>query len=122
MFSLEPTSGTPIYQQLVDQVRQLKASGRLEAGAQLPSIRAVAIELGIRPQSIAKAYSSLEQEGEVLRHGDTDMVVAKTRAEPLKAIHPQALILVETAKRLGFNLKDTIAVVDRVWKSQQETP
>ena len=120
MFSLKPTSGTPIYRQLVDQVRQLAVSGRLEAGDQLPSVRAVATELGVNPLTISKAYSLLEQEGLVLRHDDADMVMAKTHVEPLQAIHPQALTLVETAKRLGFSRKDTIEAVDRVWQSQQE--
>ena len=119
MFALEPTSGTPIYRQLVDQVRQLTASGRLAAGDRLPSVRAVAIELGINPVTIAKAYSLLEKEGLILRDLGVHMVVAGRRVGALEALRPHALFLVETAMRLGFNRNDTINAVDRMWTSQE---
>ena len=104
----------------MDQIRQLTASGRLEAGDRLPSVRAIATELGINAMTISKAYSLLEQEGLVLRHDETNMVVAKTHMKPLDAIHPQVLALVRIAKHLGCSRKDTIEAVDRVWKSEQE--
>ena len=116
MFSLEPTSGTPIYRQLVDQVRQLAASGGLEAGDRLPSVRAVAAELGINPTTIAKAYSLLEQEGLVRSQGDEVVVAAETPLKPLDALRSPALALVEAAKRLGFSREDTTDAVDQLWK------
>ena len=120
MFTLEPTSGTPIYRQLVDQVRQLAASGRLEAGDQLPTVRAIASELGVNPVTISKAYSLLEREGVVSQQPGADVVMARTRVSPLQAMRPQALALVTTAKRLGFSREDTLDTVDRLWTSQQE--
>ena len=120
MFTLRPTSGTPIYRQLVDQVRQLAASGRLEAGDQLPTVRAVASELGVNPVTISKAYSLLEREGVVSQQPGADVVMAQTRVGPLQAMRPQALALVTTAKRLGFSREDTLDTVDRLWTSQQE--
>ena len=118
MFSLKPTSGTPIYRQLVDQIRQLAASGKLEAGDQLPSVRAVASELGVNPVTISKAYSLLEREGVVSQRHGADVVMAETRVGPLQAMRPQALALVTTAKRLGFSREVTIDIVDQLWTSQ----
>ena len=120
MFSLKPTSGTPIYRQLVDQIRQLAASGKLEAGDQLPSVRAIASELGVNPVTISKAYSLLEREGVVSQQHGADVVMAETRVGPLQAMRPQALALVTTAKRLGFSREVTIDTVDQLWTSQTQ--
>lgn len=120
MFTLKPTSGTPIYRQLVDQVHQLTASGRLEAGDRLPSVRAIAAELGVNPMTITKAYSLLEKEG-VLRLQDAAPVVANTNVAPIDVLRPQALVLIDTAIRFGFSRKGTLDAIDQLW-TQQETP
>src|SRR3954447_1904274 len=60
-----PSSGLPIYRQLVDQVRARVAGGRLTVGELLPSVRQVAEELAVNPMTVSKAYSILEREGVV---------------------------------------------------------
>lgn len=60
---IDPSSGTPIYRQIVDQVRQAVASGILQAGDRLPSVRDLAVELAVNPNTIARAYQELEREG-----------------------------------------------------------
>lgn len=62
-YHIDPSSGTPIYRQLVDQVRQAVASGVLRAGDKLPSVRDLAVELAVNPNTVAKAYQELEREG-----------------------------------------------------------
>ena len=63
MLSVAPSSGVPIYRQLMDQIRGLIASGRLEAGELLPSVRQVAQQLQVNPMTVSKAYSLLERDG-----------------------------------------------------------
>ena len=65
LFQVFPTSGVPIYRQLVDQVRRHVASGRISAGDFLPSVRQVALELEVNPMTVSKAYSLLERDGVV---------------------------------------------------------
>lgn len=60
---IDPSSGTPIYRQIVDQVRQAVASGVLRPGDRLPSVREMAVELAVNPNTIAKAYQELERDG-----------------------------------------------------------
>jgi GntR family transcriptional regulator len=60
---VSPSSGVPIYRQLVDQVRAQIAGGRLPAGEFLPSVRRVAEDLQINPMTVSKAYSILERDG-----------------------------------------------------------
>ena len=66
-FQVNPSSGVPIYRQLMDQVRALVASGRLAEGDLLPSVRQVAQDLQINQMTVSKAYSLLEREGVVER-------------------------------------------------------
>jgi GntR family transcriptional regulator len=65
LFQVFPTSGLPIYRQLVDQVRRHVATGRIGVGDFLPSVRQVAIELEVNPMTVSKAYSQLERDGVV---------------------------------------------------------
>lgn len=60
---IDPSSGTPIYRQIVDQVRQAVSSGVLRPGDRLPSVREMAVELAVNPNTIAKAYQELERDG-----------------------------------------------------------
>ncbi|MBN2449727.1 MAG: GntR family transcriptional regulator [Lentisphaeria bacterium] len=70
-----PSSGVPIYRQVMDQVRALVLSGRLGGGELLPSVRAVALQLEVNPMTVSKAYSLLEAEGLVERVRGTGMRV-----------------------------------------------
>jgi GntR family transcriptional regulator len=62
-FHVFPSSGVPIYRQLVDQIRAQAASGRIAVGELLPGVRQVAEELQVNPMTVSKAYSLLEREG-----------------------------------------------------------
>src|SRR5262249_20482641 len=67
IFEINPTSGVPIYRQIVDQVHALVAGGTLRAGDLLPSVRQVARDADVNPMTVSKAYSRLETEGVVRR-------------------------------------------------------
>jgi len=67
---VNPASGTPIYVQLMDQVKHAIETGALKAGEQLPTLRKLAEELVINPNTVVRAYRELEHEGIVeIRHG-----------------------------------------------------
>ena len=67
---LNPTSGTPLYIQLVERLKHSIATGAIRAGEQLPSVRKMAEDLLINPNTVVRAYRDLESEGIVeLRHG-----------------------------------------------------
>jgi GntR family transcriptional regulator len=70
LFRPNPSSGVPIYLQLMEQVKHAIETGALRPGDQLPGIRPLAEELVINPNTVAKAYRELEHEGVIeLRHG-----------------------------------------------------
>jgi GntR family transcriptional regulator len=63
VFQIDFKSGKPVYLQLVDQVRYAAASGGIQAGEALPSIRPLAEELRVNRNTVAKAYAELESQG-----------------------------------------------------------
>ncbi len=76
MFQIQPSSGTPIYRQIIDQVSRLVISGFLKPGDELPSVRQAAGELEVNPMTISKAYSMLEAGGVLERMRGKGMIVA----------------------------------------------
>jgi DNA-binding transcriptional regulator YhcF (GntR family) len=62
-FRLDEHSGVPVYRQLIDQIQGGIASGTLAAGAQLPTVRQVAVDLAINPNTVLRAYRELEIRG-----------------------------------------------------------
>ena len=79
-----PSSGVPIYLQLMEQVKHSIETGALRPGEQLPGIRPLAEDLVINPNTVAKAYRELEHEGVIeLRHGAGAFVSANARAKKL---------------------------------------
>src|SRR5829696_5019926 len=83
---VSPTSGVPIYRQLLDQIRSQIASGRLPADSFLPSVRQLAQQLQVNPMTVSKAYSLLERDGlvELLRGQGMRVKSLSHNAVPLK--------------------------------------
>ena len=82
IFRPNPSSGVPIYLQLMEQVKHAVETGALRSGEQLPGIRPLAEELVINPNTVAKAYRELEHEGVIeLRHGAGAFVSGHARTK-----------------------------------------
>jgi GntR family transcriptional regulator len=100
-----PTSGVPIYRQLIEQIRAQIAGERLSAGDFLPSVRQVAEQLEINPMTVSKAYSLLERDGVVENVRGQGMRVTdqptngKVRREAIKPLLEQ---VASTAKQLSL--------------------
>jgi GntR family transcriptional regulator len=83
-FRLTPTTGQPLYLQLMQQIRHATETGALQDGDQLPGIRTLAEELVVSPNTVVKAYSELEHEGLLeLRQGSGAFVCVKRRIKSL---------------------------------------
>src|ERR1700731_1059252 len=82
LFRPNPSSGVPIYLQLMEQVKPAIETGALRPAGQLPGIRPLAEELVINPNTVAKVYRELEHEGVIeLRHGAGAVVSPNARAK-----------------------------------------
>jgi GntR family transcriptional regulator len=101
LFRPNPSSGVPIYLQLMEQVQHAIETGALRPGEQLPGIRPLAEELVINPNTVAKAYRELEHAGIIeLRQGAGAFVAETARVERLadKLKAAQAVISAAVAK------------------------
>ena len=93
-----PSSGVPIYLQLMEQIKHAIETGALRPGDQLPGIRPLAEELVINPNTVAKVYRELEHEGVIeLRHGAGAFVSANARAKKMSDKMKAAQAVVEAA-------------------------
>ena len=104
-------SETPIYKQITDQVRLAVASGRLAIGDQLPSIRALAEDLVINPNTVARAYTDLTREGIIeSRPGRGVFVTRKrkvfTREEGWRRLEPLLDGIIGEALAMDFSREE----------------
>lgn len=63
MFTIDNMSRVPVYEQIVEQAERLLLSGQMKPGDAMPSVRGLATELGVNPNTIQKAYAELEHRG-----------------------------------------------------------
>src|ERR1700730_8949280 len=78
-FRLDLHSGVPVYRQIIDQVRGGIASGSLAVGDQLPTVRQLAVDLAINPNTVARAYRELELGGLLETHQGTGTFISAQR-------------------------------------------
>jgi len=106
---ISPSSGVPIYRQLMEQVRRMVASNHLAPGDPLPSVRQLATQLAVNPMTISKAYSLLEAEGLLERQRGKGMIVSSQQPESLdideriNLLKPSLEKLVTDAKQLDID-------------------
>ncbi len=110
-------STTPIYRQLIDQIRLVILRGRLAPGDQLPSVRSLAVRLVINPNTVARAYGDLARDGVIeSQQGKGYFVASKrqvyTKAERRRRLAPLLEALVSEAALLDFSADDVVAALE----------
>src|SRR5215831_1832540 len=102
-FRLDLHSGVPVYRQVIDQVRGGMASGALAAGDQLPTVRQLAVDLAINPNTVVRAYRELELGGLLETHQGTGTFISaqKMRGGNEERARQLARIAEDTVARAG---------------------
>lgn len=124
---VDPASPEPLFSQLVSGVKRSVATGRMKAGDKLPSVRELAAELTINPNTIAKAYQALEAEGvTVSRHGSgtfiADRRVTVRRSEQRRRVREELDALLSDAVHLGLSEDDVRDEFDDAMKRVRFRP
>ena len=115
IFRLPQPSGVPVYLQLIEQIKHAVENGALRAGDQLPTIRKVAGELIINPNTVARAYRELEHEGILeLRHGSGAFIKEPVgrRTRVLRAAHSLVRDAIERLASLDLTDDELRRVLD----------
>lgn len=110
-FQLDLKSGMPVYRQIIDQVHAARASGAIGPGDQLPTVRQLAVDLSINPNTVVRAYRELELTGALATHQGTgtfiaDIKAGQTDAERERRLDRLTADFVARAGREGFTVKD----------------
>jgi GntR family transcriptional regulator len=117
MFTIDPADPTPLYAQLERAIRVAIATGRLGEGAQLPTVRQLAVELKVNANTVAKVYGELERAGVLgTRRGVGTFVRAVgegavPEAERLRQLAVLADRFLDDAAALGFTAEEAIGQV-----------
>ena len=119
-------NGIPIYAQVVNQIKQLIASGRLASGDELPPIRVLAAELLINPNTVARAYRELEIAGLVEKRRTagtyvSDQVSPLARRERIKILTEQIDALLAEASHLGVSIDEVHKLIAERYSATQVT-
>lgn len=112
---LDPDSPVAPYEQLRAQVASRAATGDLPAGTRLPTVRALATELGVAANTVARAYRELEGDGVVVTEGRRGTFVASGTAAASGAAVTAAAAYVAQARRLGLTRAEAIRLVEDGW-------
>jgi GntR family transcriptional regulator len=113
---IQPASGTPLYLQIVNQVKYLVASAGLAANEEMPPIRVLAEQLMINPNTVARAYLELERAGVVIKRQGLGTFVAPsppsvTRSQRQKILGDRADALLTEAQQLGVEFDELLELL-----------
>ncbi len=121
---ITPGSTAPIYQQIVSQARHAMVTGAVKPGELLPSVRALAEQLLINPNTVAKAYGDLSKDGLIEALPGRGLAVAArragmglTRGERLRRIDAVATQLMHEAIALELSVEEVQDVLAKKWKA-----
>ena len=123
-FSINTTTGVPIYEQLAGQICTAIARGRLHADERLPSVRELSQTLVVNPNTVARAYTELEREGALYTRPGMGVFVSKPAPTPSKEVRRERLrapleqLLVQ-AVRLGCEPQEVSELLDEQMQHYQ---
>jgi len=108
-----PGSNAAIYRQIADQIRRAVVSGQLAVGDPLPSVRQLAKELVVNPNTVAKAYAELVRDGVLETQAGRGAFIAKrrdvfTKTERLRRLDAALDTVISEALTLGFDRDETL--------------
>ena len=123
-FSLDPKSGVPYYKQIIVQIEMAIADGRLVSGDQLPTVRSLAVDLRINPNTVARAYSSLEIRGIVTTQQGTgtfisEKKVSMTDVERERILSELMTEFLAKVQSYGFTKEDILVFLTELGVTEQ---
>ena len=112
-FAIDARSGVPLYRQIIEQAKFAIARGKLEPGDQLPTVRQLAVDLSVNPNTVIRAYRELEIEGVLDSHQGSGTFVS-SRKPDIDQLERQRMLdqiltdLLARASTYGLTLEDVL--------------
>jgi GntR family transcriptional regulator len=122
LMRVNPSSGLPLYLQIQAQVKNAVAAGALKPGAAMPSVRKLAADLGINPNTVARAYLDLDREGVIRTVPGGGTFIADgnpglLKAERVRRLRPLARQIAVEGKQLRLSPEEVVALVQEALDS-----
>jgi GntR family transcriptional regulator len=123
VIDMDPESGVPIYMQLVERIKMMVASGQLQPGQQLPTMRQLAADLRINYNTVGRAYTILDQEGVIsTQQGRGTFIASRLSEEQLQELRLDKLRsmlghVVQEAAVLGYSRAEIVAVMEEALRA-----
>src|SRR5438105_4076720 len=124
-FRLDMATGVPVYRQIMDQVTGGIASGTLRVGDQLPTVRQLAVDLAVNPNTVVRAYRELEFRGVLdTQHGTGTFIaqrkVKRSDVERQRQITQLVVDFVARAGAAGFTLEEVLEQLHELQTDSQK--
>lgn len=124
-FSLDPKSGVPFYKQVILQIQMAVADNRLTTGDQLPTVRKLAVDLRINPNTVARAYNELEIRGIVnTQQGSgtfvSDQKIELSDVEREKVLEELTRSFISKASSYGFTTSQLLDYLCSLRQTREE--
>ena len=121
MFTINPADPAPIWKQIEEGIRRMIALGALQAGAPVPSVRDLARDLRVNPNTVARAYQRLTEGGVLaVRRGEgtfvADQPAQPRKSEKLDMLRDAAIRFVSAAVASGADLSEAIEAVEAAYQ------
>ena len=122
VINVDTRNRKPIYEQLIDNIKELVLHGVLKQGEQLPGVRTLAMELAINPNTIAKSYGELERQGIIyslpgrgsfVADDITTLSISRRREVTAKLLQCLA-----DANDAGVERSEVVSMIDKIWREQ----
>jgi GntR family transcriptional regulator len=123
-FRLDVQSGVPVYRQIIDQVTGGMASGVLKAGDQLPTVRQLAVDLAINPNTVVRAYGELEIRGVLETQQGTGTFISRQKikrdeVERQRRLNQLVSEFIARAGAMGFTVQELLGLLHDLQTDQQ---
>lgn len=118
MILLDYRDKRPIYEQIVDKMERLIVSGGLEANFKMPSVRSLAMELSVNPNTIQRAYAQLEQDGYIYTVSGRGSFVAhecEWRSGKLREMSKELQDILSKAREAGMSKEAVTEIVNEIF-------
>ncbi len=120
LLRIDPDSRVPPYEQLRTQIAAMTVTGELAAGQKLPTVRQLATDLGLAPNTVARAYRELEADGVITTQGRRGTFVSSAVLDDpnntaVGAARRAAASFTDAARRSGLSLPEATRLVEASW-------
>ena len=122
MIVLDYQDRRPLYEQIEEKFRHLILNGALQPGSRMPSVRQLAMELSINPNTIQRAYMQLEQEGliyPVKGKGNFISDIGEIRRISMNSYKMELKVLVKKGKNLGMSEEELVGVIRKCYREDK---